>query len=180
MKRITFTIFLCFLLLLGASLATDAQTNTEFQENDAEIAQPNRANILQQLNLSRPQLQQIRSINQQFRPPLRQSNLRLKAANQALDYAIYGGQADENTIQARLREAQEAHAEWIQNRTKLESEISRVLNPNQLARFRQFRRQNKLNNARNRQLNNQSQPVQRLNRIQKQIRNRQTPRRANF
>lgn len=177
-KPTFFLIFLSSLICFGASLKVGAQTNTQFQDDDERVNQPNQSNILQQLDLSRQQLNQIRLINQQFRPPLRQSNQRLKAANQALDDAIYSGQSDEALIQSRLRDAQSAHAEWIKNRTRLESEISRVLNPNQLARFRQFRRQNRANNARNR-LNNPAPPVQRLNRLPRQIQNRPVQRRNN-
>lgn len=178
-KPTFFLIFLSSLLLFGGSLTVNAQNTTQFQEDDEKAIQPKQANILQQLDLSRQQLNQIRLINQQFRPPLRQSNLRLKAANQALDDAIYSDQADETLIQSRLRDAQSAHAEWIKNRTRLESEISKVLNQDQLARFRQFRRQNRVKNNRNRLLNNQAPPVQRLNRLPKQMQNRPLQRRNN-
>lgn len=174
------SIFLSFTLLFGISLTAQAQTNNQFQEEDETNAPPNRTDVMQDLDLSRQQLNQIRLINQQFRPPLRQSNQRLQAANQALDEAIYSGQANETLIQSRLRDAQAAHAEWISNRTRLESEIAGILNPSQLARFRQLRRQNRMNNARNRQLDNQTQPVQRLNRIQRQIQNRRIQRRNNL
>lgn len=181
MKPTLPSIFLSFLLLFCLSLAADAQINQQLTEDEKAIAdQPDRADVMQELDLSRQQLNQIRLINQQFRPPLRQSNQRLQAANQALDEAIYSGQANETLIQSRLRDAQEAHAEWIRNRTKLESEISKILNPNQLARFRQLRRQSRMNNQRNRQLDNQPPPVQRLNRIQRQIQNRRNQRRNNL
>lgn len=181
MKLTFLSIFCGCALLCGGSILSHAQTNNQFQEDEkATSAPPARVDILQELDLSRQQLNQIRIINQQFRPPLRRSNQRMQAANQALDEAVYSGRAEDSLIQARLREAQTAHAEWIENRTRLESEISKVLNPNQLARFREFRLRNKQYNQRNRQLNNQTQPVQRLNKIQKQIRERRLQRRNNL
>lgn len=174
-------IFLSVLILFCVSITVSAQTNNQFQDDEEPLPAPqNRLNVLQELNLSREQLGQIRTINREYQPQLRQSRQRMQAANQALDEAVYGGQSNDAEVQSRLREAQTAHSEWIKTRTASESEITKVLNPNQLTRFRELRLQNKRTNLRNRQLNNQAQPVpQRLNRLRRQMRNRRLLRRNN-
>lgn len=102
---------------------------------------PSRPNLLSELNLSQPQMRQIRRINQERKPIMQESQRRLHDANRALDEAIYSDSSNETEIQERLKEAQEAQMEVIKNRTMTELAIRRVLTPEQLMKFRQLRSQ---------------------------------------
>ena len=172
MKPTFFSLFLSALVIFGVGVAAAAQAvNNQYREEANLPPQPSRPSLVGELNLSGEQIDRLRRINRQFQPPLRQARLRMQAANQALDEAVYGGQ-DNAVIQSRLKEAQMAHSEWIKARTDSESAITAILTRNQLTRFRELRQRNKQAAARNRQLTNQTQPVPgRLNRLQRQIRN---------
>lgn len=178
MKPAFFTIFLSVMIIFGVFTSVEAQVTNQYQE-DETLTQPNRPSLVETLGLSKDQIAMLRQINRQYQPPLRQSRQRMQAANQALDDAVYGGQ-NNTVIQSRLREAQIAHSEWIKARTDSESAIARILNSDQIMRFRDLRRQNRQAATRNRQLNNQAQPVPgRLNRLQRQIRNNRRLQRRN-
>lgn len=180
MKSIFLIIFSGVLILSSFSLIS-AQVNNQYQENMQEPAASNPPRLVEILELSKEQINRLREINRQFQPPLRQARQRMRAANQALDDVVYGGQASEAVIQARLKEAQSAHSAFLKARTDSESAITKILNPGQLTQFRQLRRQNAQANSRNNQIRNQTQPVpNRLNNLQRRIRNRRLQRRNNF
>lgn len=109
--------------------------------------QTKRPKLLDELGLSREQVQQIRRINQERKPFMQEARRRLDEANRALDEAIYGDNiASDAEIQSRMREVQQAHAEVIKNRTISETAIRRVLTPAQVGRFRQLRQEFKPQN----------------------------------
>lgn len=113
------------------------------QQPDAPPAEPKpaevRANALRQLGLSREQLMEIRKINQTRKPQMEQAQERLRIANRALDAAIYSDAVDEQTFQTRLREFHAAQAEVARIRFVNELAVRRVLNADQVGRFRQIR-----------------------------------------
>lgn len=98
-----------------------------------------RPNFLRELNLTPPQIQQLRRLNQERKPLMMESRRRLEEANQALDEAIYADVENEAEIQKKIRAVQEAQAEMIKNRTQMERAIRRILTPEQLAHFRDLR-----------------------------------------
>lgn len=100
-----------------------------------------RGTILRQLGLSREQFQQIRRVNAERKPLMDAANMRLKAANRALDEAIYADQVNEVDVQARLKEFQLAQADVAKIRFTSEFSIRRILTPEQLLRFRELRQQ---------------------------------------
>jgi Spy/CpxP family protein refolding chaperone len=91
------------------------------------------------LNLSREQIQQIRRINQTRRPSMQEAQMRFRAANRALDEAIYADSPNDADVQARMKEVQLAQAEIIKIRITSELAIRKVLTPEQLVKFRELR-----------------------------------------
>lgn len=100
-----------------------------------------RPNLLRQLGLTQDQIAQIRQINQDRKPQIRAAQNRLREANRNLDEAIYADAANDAEIQARLKEVQAAHADVIRIRSLTELAVRRILSPEQLAKFRDVRRQ---------------------------------------
>ncbi|MDQ3798929.1 MAG: Spy/CpxP family protein refolding chaperone [Acidobacteriota bacterium] len=98
-----------------------------------------RPRLLEELNLSPEQIQQIRSINQSRRPQMQQAQRRLHEANRALDAAIYAASPSEADVQERMKEVQAAQAEIIKIRTASELAVRKVLTPEQLEKFRELR-----------------------------------------
>lgn len=168
---------LSILFCAVCGVTTSAQTrNNGFRDaNDNARTAPNNNRLVRTLNLTPAQTKQIRMINREYQPVMKAARERMQAANQALDEAVYGGTADDAEIQAKLLEAQTAHSEWLKARTSKETALSKLLDTNQLARFRDLRLQDK----QNRQLNNQMRlnnapraTPPRLSGLPRQIRNR--------
>jgi Spy/CpxP family protein refolding chaperone len=103
--------------------------------------QARRPNLLAELDLSPNQIQQIRRINADKRPLVREAQQKWREANRRLDQAIYADNADETEIQVRLKEAQIAQAELIKTRSATEFAVRQILTPDQLVKFREIRRQ---------------------------------------
>lgn len=99
----------------------------------------NKINFLAQLGLSRDQIQQIRRLNQERRPLMVAAQMRLRAANRALDEAIYSDTMSDTDVDARTKELQDAQAEVVRIRSMSEFSIRKILTPEQLARFRELR-----------------------------------------
>lgn len=160
-------LFPLFFLIIGCFITARAQDETP---NPAMADQPKRPGLLAQLNLSREQIQQIRQINRQNRQPMREAAVRMREANRSLDAAIYADTTDETEIQTRLKEFNEARAEVIRLRTGIEFSVRKILTPEQLVKFREFRLQSlqqkeALPRLRNpRQMNNPNRPVNNLKR----------------
>lgn len=99
-----------------------------------------RPNLLRILGLSREQMQQIRAMNQARKPLMEAATGRLRAANRALDEAIYADNVDDSVFQARLKELQLAQMEVAKLRFTSELEVRKILTPDQLIRFRELRK----------------------------------------
>jgi Spy/CpxP family protein refolding chaperone len=128
--------FLLFLLLFASATAVvKAQNNADMP--DGRFNQP--PPVLRELNLTEPQIRQIRVINRISREKMCEANFRLIESRKSLNEAIYADNADEATVLARLREFQAAQAEVTGIKLRTEFEIRKVLTPEQLARFRQMR-----------------------------------------
>ena len=139
--RILFMLF-AGLMLSGAVAAQD-QRSTEMPPADLQH-QPNsqpdgRGNLLRQLGLSREQIEQIRRIQGERGPEIRDAQRRFRQANRALDEAIYADDVNETEVQARLRDVQTAQAEVQRLRYLNELAVRRVLTSEQLVRFRELR-----------------------------------------
>lgn len=152
-----------FFLLISGFMTVKGQDETPPAAPTAQT--PNRPGLLEQLNLTREQIQQIRVINQQNRPQIREANQRLKEANRNLDLAVYNDMADEADVQSKIKEVHAAHAEVVKLRAQTEFAVRKVLNSEQLAKFREIRQQTLLEKENlprlrnNRRMNNQNRPL---------------------
>jgi Spy/CpxP family protein refolding chaperone len=130
------------LLLAPAMIAqenpTDGQPHID-QRPMADRPDDVRNNALAQLGLTPDQVQQIRKLNAERRPVMMEAQKRMRMANRALDEAIYAEQVDENAVHERLREFQLAQAEVAKARFTGELALRKILNPEQLLKFRELR-----------------------------------------
>ncbi len=178
MKKLNFLSFIFAGLLLAASFTivkaqNEMPPDAPSQEFDAP---PQRPKLLTQLGLTQEQIRQIRQINQEKKPLIREAQERLRQANRNLDQAIYADAASDAEIQTRLKELQSAHAEMIKIKSATELAVRKILTPEQLAKFRDVRRQfmerkadfqdrrkNRPNNAPIRRMNNRQRPLRQNN-----------------
>jgi Spy/CpxP family protein refolding chaperone len=155
MKKFNFfsLILVGFLIVISflPAKAQDETPNASNQQTDGE----RRPKLLEQLNLSAEQIQQIRRINIEKKPLLREAQNRLREANRNLDRAIYADNSNENDIQASIKEVQKAHSEVIRIRSLNELAVRRILTAEQLVKFRDFRERNmtEKNNRQNQRRN---------------------------
>lgn len=175
MKEINFLSLILTLLLTAFSFSTAwAQEPVEDDiQNPEKAARPFR--IIQELGLTREQIQQIRRINQERKPVMQDAQQRWQTARRELDMAIYSDDSTEEQIKELTKTAQLSQAELLKERTITEYLIRKVLTPEQLVKFRQLRQQlmQKMNRRRN--LNNQENPNNQqrpLNRFQRRNQNR--------
>lgn len=139
MKRtlINRSLLLIAALILG-NAAVFAQEETPQTTPDANKP-VRRVRMLQELGLTREQIQQIQRINVQRGPLMQSAQTKLRLANRALDLAIYSETVSEDEIREKMKAVQLAQAEQIKVRTFTEYQIRRVLTPEQLEKFRQLR-----------------------------------------
>lgn len=141
MRRPNFKSLFIFSILLFASFTiVNAQQGLQDRPKEDKMRP---MELFRLLGLSQEQMQQIRRINQEKQPAMRQAQERLGNANRALDIAIYSDNLDESAIQARIKEVQAAHDEVIKLRTDIELAVRKVLTPEQLIKFRELREQMK-------------------------------------
>ena len=117
--------------------------------------QNRRPNLLAELGLTQDQIHQIRRINAEKKPAMREAQQRLREANRNLDQAIYADNADESQIQSFIKETQMAQIEVIKLRSLTELAVRRILTAEQLSKFRELRRRfmEQAENSTNRQEN---------------------------
>jgi len=143
MKRFNFLILVfASFLIVSASSAVKAQD--EMPPPDAPNKQPNRQgrpNLLAELGLSQTQRQQIRRINVEKRPLIRDTKQRLQEANKNLDRAIYADNVNEAEFQARLKDVQTTQAELSRIFFTYEFAVRKILTTEQLAKFKNLREQ---------------------------------------
>ncbi|MBV8855685.1 MAG: periplasmic heavy metal sensor [Acidobacteria bacterium] len=130
-----------FLFPLCAEAGGQEQNEPQAQQQ-ASPQNPARAlNLMQRLNLSREQRQQLREIRKQSEAELRAHTRRVRLARRALDEAIYADAADEALIEQRSRELSAAQSALISLRAATELKIRRVLTDDQLRLFRNLRQE---------------------------------------
>lgn len=120
-------------------------TRAQIQQPDAPPVERSerqrRPNLMEALGLTSAQRLQIRQINIESKPQMRHAQEALREANRLLDQAIYADNVLDNEIQTRTQKVHEAQAEILRVRLTTELAIRRVLTPQQLAKFREVRRQ---------------------------------------
>ncbi len=140
MKKSDFSILtLAAFLMLFSFSAIRAQGDTSDSDAPQNLKQANRPSLLSELNLSPDQIRQIRIINRENQPRMREAQRRLREARNDLDQAIYGDKADENEVQTRLRTLHQAQAEVVRLRSTTEFAVRKILTPDQLVKFREVR-----------------------------------------
>jgi Spy/CpxP family protein refolding chaperone len=138
-EHLAVVLFGLALLLLPLCATVGAQ---EQEEPQATPQQPARSlNLMQRLNLSREQRQQLREIRRQSEAEVRAHTRRVRLARRALDEAIYADSVDDALIEQRSRELTAAQSELIRLRASTELKVRRVLTSEQLQLFRTLRRQ---------------------------------------
>ena len=138
MKRLI-TLLPALLLLSFVSFGQEA--NVPVQGGPSEMRRDNtRGDMIRELGLSPDQMRQMRRLNMERKPLMEAAQRRLREANRLLDEAIYADAIDESNIQLRLDEAQAAQGEVFRIRSTGELSIRRILNPEQLVRFREIRK----------------------------------------
>lgn len=160
------------LLTVSAFSSVSAQEPVpDENQNPRQAARPFR--IMQELGLTREQIQQIRRINQARRPVMQEAQRRWRMANRDLDLAVYADDSTDEQVRELMKAAQLAQADLLKERTLTEYLIRKVLTPEQLVKFRDLRQQlieNRLNERKNpnTQNNPNNRQQRRLNRIQQQ------------
>ena len=136
-KTLIFTILLLTVFFAAVKAQDDMPPEDAAPQNSNQARRPN---LLAELDLTQNQTQQIRRINADKRPLVREAQQKWREANRRLDQAIYADNADETEIQARLKDAQAAQAELIKIRSATEFAVRQILTPDQLVKFRDIRR----------------------------------------
>jgi len=153
---------LIFVALLTVSFST-VKAQDETAPTDTPVQNFNkkpRPNLLAELELTQEQIRQIRRLNREKQPLLREAQQRLGEAKRNLDLAIYADTIDESDFQAKLKEVQTAQAEVFKIRSATEFAVRKLLDPRQLVKFREVRQrfaqaiENRLNQPGNRRQNN--------------------------
>ena len=177
MKKRNFLSLILTLLLtvLAVSSVIAQEPVPEENQNPDKVARPFR--IMQELGLTREQVQQISRIHQERKPIMQEAQRRWRITRRDLDIAIYADDSTEEQIKELTKGAQLAQAEFLKERTLTEYLIRKVLTTEQLVKFRTLReglmqRRNQRRNM-NRDIQNK-QPQQRpVNRFQRRNQNRQ-------
>lgn len=137
LSRLIFAAFFIF----SAAAAIVAQDETPSETSTPAISRQNRPNLMTELNLSTEQRQMIRQINVEKRLLVRNAQERLRQANRSLDQAIYADNLVEAEVQTRIKEVHAAQAELLKIRSTNELAVRKILNSEQLAKFRSLREQ---------------------------------------
>jgi Spy/CpxP family protein refolding chaperone len=129
------------LMLAAVSASGQGGVPPPDQAKQLTDAGQTRQDMLAELGLTPEQFQQLRQMNADRKPLVEAAAKRLREANRSLDQVIYGDAVDESEFRTRLKEFQDAQTEVARIRFEGELTLRRVLTPDQLAKFREIRRQ---------------------------------------
>ena len=143
LERLAAAVFGLTLLLfpLSATASAQEQDETEEQRQAAPRRPAPGVNLMERLNLSLEQRQQLREIRRQSEAELRAHTRRVRLARRALDEAIYADAVDEALVEQSARELSAAQTALVRLRSATELKVRRVLTDEQLRLFRDLRRQ---------------------------------------
>lgn len=167
---LTATIFIAF------SSANAQQPNlpaNSSKDDDAVSAAENGRRpgaLLQRLNLTPDQINQIRIISRDNRALIRAAVQRQREARRALDSSIYADQSNEQEVRRLAAQFAAAQAEVIKINARTEFLIRQVLTRDQLISFRELRRREAVRRMQSRS-DELSQPERRMRRKLKSLRN---------
>ena len=147
------------LVILGALVMFGAVAHAQDGTGEEPATPPaqERPNLMRALGLRPEQVQQFRRFNQQWQPKRQEAAMQLRLANRELDAAIYADTLDEELVKTKLAAFQKAQKEVATLRFEEELAIRKILDPEQLQRFRELRRRF-AENRQQRQLRRQQNP----------------------
>ena len=145
MKKLSLLNFILFIAILSVSTFSAFAQGDDPPPQGAQFAEGRRPNLLQELNLTKEQVRQLRELNQSIQSQRQQAQRRFNQANKALDEAVYADELDENLVKERMNEVQQAHADLIRTRTMMDTSVRKILTREQLVKFRKLRKQFKPN-----------------------------------
>jgi Spy/CpxP family protein refolding chaperone len=146
------------LLLFPATARAQGQEEPEAPQQATPRRPARSVNLMQRLNLTREQRQQLRDIRRQNEAELRAHTRRVRLARRALDEAIYADAVDEALVEQRSRELTAAQSALVRLRAATELKIRRVLTDEQLRLFRDLRREAQRRQQLQRRLNRTAPP----------------------
>jgi Spy/CpxP family protein refolding chaperone len=166
MKKINY-LSLILTLALTVLAFTSVNAQDEFAPENKRANQGARPfKIMQELGLTPEQIQQIRAINRERKPFMKDAQQRWQTARRSLDAAIYADDSSDEQVKQLTKEAIAAQGEWLKERTLTEYLIRKVLTPEQLVKFRQLRAEQMERNREFKQENPNNEPPRRMNRFQ--------------
>lgn len=131
------------MVIAGAlGLSVHAQDNPPPQQDQPNDG-PNRPlpDLGRALGLNPDQLRQLWAVNQRTAPEFRRARQRVQQAREELDIALYGDVVDENVVNAKIDELNQAQNEMERLRALREFRIRQLLTPEQLLVLRRIRQQ---------------------------------------
>lgn len=137
MKKLS--VLLAIIFLCGTFLIVQAQNVPPPEQ--AFVEGNRRPNLLGQLGLTKHQINELRRINIELQPRVREAQRNWREANLALDEAIYADDSNDEIIKERVKAAQIAHSELIRSRAMMEYSIRQILTKEQLIKFRGLRQE---------------------------------------
>ena len=151
-------LFLAASTFFGSASMGQDTTDTDGPEQPSAQERPN---LMRALGLRPEQVQQFRRFNQEWRPKRQAAAMQLRLANRELDQAIYADLLDEGQVRSKLAAFQEAQKEVARLRFEEELAIRKILDAEQLQRFRELRRRFAENRQQRmlRRQENQTQPL---------------------
>ncbi|MBV9926734.1 MAG: periplasmic heavy metal sensor [Acidobacteria bacterium] len=154
LRRLAAAVFgLALLCVSAVAQEPDAPQPAPQQQRPARAP-----NLMQRLNLSREQREQLREIRRQSEPEVRAQTRRVRLARRALDEAIYADAVDEALVEQRARELSAAQSALVRLRAATELKIRRILTAEQLQLFRTLRQQAQQQQLLQRRLNRNAPP----------------------
>ena len=140
LKQPRLSIFLALVFCLPTAAFSQDQ-RPENPPTDTQAGQPKepKPNLLQELGLSREQVQAIRKLNVERKPVEQEARRRFQEASRQLNMAIYADDASDEAVHTLLRDFQAAQAELARIKFTSELAVRRILTPDQLNKFRTLR-----------------------------------------
>lgn len=125
-------------VLLSATVAVRAQAPQDPPQNVPPSQPPD---VSEQLRLTPDQVRRIREIQRDTKDERAAIGIRMRQSNRALQDALDADVLDENLVEQRLQDFAAAQTAQLRLRIQTELKIRRLLNPTQLARWRDLRLQ---------------------------------------
>lgn len=141
MKKLRLFNFNLFIAIIALSTFSALAQIDNPPPQGAQFVENRRPNLLQALNLTKEQMQQLRQLNANLQKDRQQAQRRFNQANKALDEAVYADELDENLVKERMNEVQQAHTELIRTRTMMDTSVRKILTKEQLVKFKRLRKQ---------------------------------------